>query len=1133
MFDFLKIKNIPEQDMESVSGFFIHPDAKFFISRKENLISYQDKTYNLEPGDLIRTESNLYLKSSYFGKIFGLDCVFNFRSLTVTVNSQLELPLIREMRLEEMRKNLTRLKGEVIADTTIGRTYPLFQMGTADWSVTAAEEINGKSDARFTLGLGAIIAGGEATASLYYNSLEPITEKQQQYLWRYVNNDFKPVKQVMLGKIATQATSTLYDPVIGVQFTNTPTTYRRSFGTYMLSDRTEPGWIVELYVNNVLVDYVKADASGFFKFEVPLVYGNSIVHLKFFGPWGEERSREQNINIPFNFLPANTFEYKVSAGIVEDSLFSKFSRASLNYGVSRRLTVGTGFEYLSSVSSGPTMPYISASWSVLNNLLLSGEYTYGVRTKGTLTYRLPSNLQFNINYTLYDKDQKAINYNYLEERKAEVSMPLRIGKFSSYQRLSVYQIVLPTFSYTTGEWLFSGSLFGVNTNLTTFALFTEESNPSVYTNLSLAFSLPGNLIIRPQTQYGFSDSKFQTVKVGLEKHLFEKGFLNLSLEKNFVNDLILAEIGFRYDFSFAQAGASVRQSDNKTSFVQYARGSLIYDNKTNYLGTDNRPNVGKGGISVIPYLDLNSNGKKDKGEPKAYGLNLHVNGGRIEKSERDSTIRILGLEPYTQCFIELDPNSFEDISWRLPVKTLNVTVDPNILKTVEIPVAIVGEASGVVTLEENGSKKGQGRMIISFMNLNKKPAGKTLTEDDGYFTYFGLVPGKYYVQVDTAQLRKLGMISEPDSIQFSIKEGIDGDVVSNLNFNLKKKSVEKTTLAPDIKKTPVARKDTSYMIIHEVTQELVTITEDSYAIQLGAFKVKANADALRSKLQKLLGRKVEIIVEDDFFKVRIDQIKEREEVDNIIDILRKNGITEIWLISLRAKKQQMVLVERQDTVRQITETPLTEPDETIGPDINFEFGAFRERANALELLKQLRKRYGNRIKMVFEDGFYKLRLKGESPMKKSVLEEMEKLGPELGKLRFNDLWLNLPVIPEESLTEVIERPVITVSRVDKIPEVPSVIFDKNLISLKQSKIIRPAQIPALSVSIRVGVFDKKSLAVKAQKKIASKLKLNAEIVEQWDQYTVIIRGFHTREETYKYYPELAAIGYPGVSLIEE
>jgi hypothetical protein len=59
------------------------------------------------------------------------------------------------------------------------------------------------------------------------------------------------------------------------------------------------------------------------------------------------------------------------------------------------------------------------------------------------------------------------------------------------------------------------------------------------------------------------------------------------------------------------------------------------------------------------------------------------------------------------------------------------------------------------------------------------------------------------------------------------------------------------------------------------------------------------------------------------------------------------------------------------------------------------------------------------------------------------------------------------------------------------------------------------------------------VALKAQRKITSKLKLKVEIVKQWDRYIVLIRGFHTREETYRYYPELAGLGYPGVSLIEE
>jgi len=116
--------------------------------------------------------------------------------------------------MEEMRQNLTRLKGEVKADTSIGQTRPMFQLGVADWAVIATEEINGITDATINLGLGAMILGGEATANLYYNNLNPFSEKQQHYLWRYVNNDFKAVRQVLAGKIATEATSTIYQPVI-------------------------------------------------------------------------------------------------------------------------------------------------------------------------------------------------------------------------------------------------------------------------------------------------------------------------------------------------------------------------------------------------------------------------------------------------------------------------------------------------------------------------------------------------------------------------------------------------------------------------------------------------------------------------------------------------------------------------------------------------------------------------------------------------------------------------------------------------------------------------------------------------------------------------------------------------------
>lgn len=1127
LFDFLKIRNLPSPGLETISGFFIAPDAKYVISRSESQIRYQDKVFNLEPGDLIRTESNLYLRASYFGKVFGLDCAFNFRSLSVTVNSKLELPLIREMRQEEMRKNITRLKGEIKADTTIGRSYPLFKFGMADWSAIAAEEVNGNSETSLNLALGAMIAGGEANASLYYNSNAPFLEKQQYYLWRYVNNDFTPLRQVMIGKIPVNAISSIYNPVIGIELTNTPTTYRRSFGSYTLSDKTEPGWIVELYVNNVLVDYVKADASGFFTFEVPLVYGNSIVRLKFYGPWGEERTREQNISIPFNFLPKNTLEYTISAGIEEDSIGSRYSRASINYGVTRSLTLGGGMEYLSSLLSNPAMPYLNASLRITNNILLYGEYAYGVRAKGTLTYRFPSNMQLDLNYTWYDKDQKAINYNYREERKAVLSMPLKIGNFFTYQRFSVNQIVLPAAKYTSGEWLFSGSLMGISTNLTTTALFLENSNPYVYSNLSMALRLPIGFVVMPQAQYSYSQKELISAKVSVEKHILDHAFMNLSYEQQFTSNLKMAELGFRYDFSFAQTGASVRQSNNKTTLVQYARGSLINDRKTKYLGADNRTNVGKGGIAIMPFLDLNSNGRKDPGEPKAYGLNLRANGGRVEKSERDSTIRILGLEPYTTCYIELDPNSFENISWRLQKPTLNVEVDPNILKLIEIPISVVGEATGTVKIEKDGEKRGLGRIIVSFFYANMKSAGKTLSEDDGYFSYFGLTPGRYSVMIDTGQLKTLNMISEPEIQTFVVKAGTEGDIINGLDFVVRTKH-DTTKIKTPATEKPVVRKDTSIMMIHEVTRELVTIAEDSYAIQLGAFKNKSFAEAMRRKLQRQISNKVDIIVEDGFYKVRIGDLKDRKEVDDIIAILHKNGVNELWVISLKAKKQQWVISERQDTVRTITER--TEP--AFGPDITIQLGAFREQSNAIALLQHLKARYGDRLKMVFDGNFYKIRLTGSPLLKQSVLDEMKKQAPSLGKLKFKDIWVVPPELATENLPEVHE-PEPPVNPVEWNREIPAVIKPGGPAGLTENKIIGSSMPSEPTVYLQVAVYHKKADALRAQRKIRSKLNLQVEIIQQWDYYHVVIKGFYTREETYKYYPELAGLGFPGVTLFEK
>lgn len=786
LFSYLKIKNTPTPNLDSITGFFINEQATYFIDRINNRIIYKDEAYDLYPGELIRTDTKLYLKADYFEYIFGLVCKFNFRSMAVTLTTDIQLPGIREIQQQKMRENLHRLQGNPPADTTIRRKHPLFQFGAMDWSANFSQQPNGINSNRANIRMGSMLAGGEALLALNLASNMPFEIENQNFLWRYVNNHNPYLRQVMAGRIGGASTASIYAPILGVQMTNTATTFRRSFGTYTLSDHTEPSWTVELYVNSVLIDYKKADASGFYTFDVPLIYGNTLITLKFYGPWGEERTREQNISIPFNFLPKNTVEYNASAGIIQDSLHGKFSRTSVNYGISRNFTIGGGYEYLSSLPGSQLMPFFNSSLKLASNLLFSGDYTHQVKSSANLSYNLQSKFQFDIHYTKYKKGQQAIIHNYLEERKISLSAPIHIKKLTLLNRLTVNQLVLPTTKYTTSEWMLSGSVFGINTNLSTYAVFMEQGNPYLYGNLSLGCRLPYQINCSPQAQFSYSDREINSVRVRMEKPVFKYGYLSLSYEKNFRGNQSAIEIGFRYDFNFGQLGAASRLSGNISTFTQYAGGSMVADPGSRYFGTSKSGNVGKGGFIIVPFLDINANGRKDRGEPKAPGLKLRASGGKIERNDKDTTIRIMGMEAYTDCLLELDQSSIDNIAWRITHKSLKAAVDPNIITEIDIPIQIVGEAAGMVMIQKDGRESGQGRIRLNFYNKKMELVAQTLSEGDGYFSYLGLLPGQYLVAIDPKQLENLSMSASPQFQEFEIHPDIDGDFIDNLEFTIRK-----------------------------------------------------------------------------------------------------------------------------------------------------------------------------------------------------------------------------------------------------------------------------------------------------------------------------------------------------------
>jgi hypothetical protein len=432
---------------------------------------------------------------------------------------------------------------------------------------------------------------------------------------------------------------------------------------------------------------------------------------------------------------------------------------------------------------------VNASLRLGSDLLLAGEYALGVRAKFVALYHLPSDLQLELDYTRYTRGQEAINNNYLEERKATVSFPFRSRKFTLFSRISFYQAILPlteltpASKYTTGEGLLSGVLFGVNTNLTTYVWFTQQAPAYVYSSLSMAFRLPARIILTPQVQYEYSQHRISDLRAEMGKYLTARGFFNVYYENNIKSHFTSVGIALRYNFSFASTSMSGTRIDHAVAMVESAAGSLLYDDRTKYVGHDKQGAVGKGGLLIEPYLDLNGNGKRDPGEPRVSGVTIRINGGIVQDNSADTSIRVSGLEAYASYILHLDA-SFESIAWEIRNKTIRVVIDPNQFKVLEIPVAIYGEVTGTVYLKENGNQQPLGRIVVCFFHGDRSPAGQAITEADGSFDFAGLAPGAYSAEVSAGQLEKLHLVCRPWTLPFNILPKKDGDVAEGLAFIL-------------------------------------------------------------------------------------------------------------------------------------------------------------------------------------------------------------------------------------------------------------------------------------------------------------------------------------------------------------
>jgi len=778
VFSFMQIRIDVSADGGVLSGFIMREESIYSIDPATRRARVAGRDEHLPAEDIVTTEERTYVRSDLFGPLFGLDCSFDMRALEVRFARNNDIPAVRALlrskqRLETAENNDP---ANVPVDREVAPTPAAGNLGALDWGVTASTSRDGIPTSVLSLDCGGELIGGSVEASLLLLGEQPTTWRTLTARWhRLLDLPAMLPQQVVVGTLGGMASG----PMLGARVTNTNPIGRRGFGTYVISDRTEAAWVVELYLNHQLVDIVRTDQTGEYRFEIPLWYGTTRATLKFYGPYGEERTHQRTIIIPYTFLPSGEVEYSGAVGaIVEQASTIPAADFKVGIGVTSWLSFGANMEWEERGLGRDLTHAYTAALRIGDNMLCEGSYAPGSFADGSIAMVLPFRSSFDIRWRA---DMVPGNAQNDVRANLDIPIPALLG---SLDLSGSYRTIGPS-SFRRGGASLNGSVAGVPVSLSASLEWTGIDRVelvSARSRLAASLFLPFGPMVRPIAEVDWLSGSIIAASLEANIPLSSGTALFGTVTRVTETALIVGTFGARLDLPFTNVSTHGISTAGGTVTRTSATGSIWMDTEGGTTLVRGASSIGRGGVTVRPFLDRDNDGVRDNEEPLLPNTSVTINGGVVTSAWGDSLIRVLDLEPYIPYVMTISAVSFENLNWRPRWSTWRIRTLPNVFETIDVPIVITGEVEGSVVRRVGGVEAGVAGMRVRFRASDGNIVDSTVTESGGGFLHIGLAPGDYRAELDSDQLRRMRMSCDTPSIPITIRATDEGDLVEGLTF---------------------------------------------------------------------------------------------------------------------------------------------------------------------------------------------------------------------------------------------------------------------------------------------------------------------------------------------------------------
>lgn len=790
----LRIHYVLDPQNRRIGGFIVDPDSSYSIDLPAGVATFGDRRIPLPDSSFIPSDIEIYALPGALEAIFGFRFVVDLRNLIVRVSSATPLPVADAVERELRRARIE--SAELIqpdAPLRYARERALFGGGLLQYAFTAAR-VGSSFDYTADLAAGGEVAGGDIQGRM----LAARTDGQLDVLdtdlrWRYVYGEDRWLNQIAVGTSFSNG----LQPVEyhGLRLTNAPVRPRDRLGAHLVTGATEPGWEVELYVGGQLIGFTQADAQGHFALTMPLVYGTSLITLRFYGPGGQIVVEDRRVEVPFEFVPEGRLDYVIDAGRTARDRYSLLHGGAV-YGIRDWLSARGGLEYLGAPQASEPTPFLGVSARLRRNVIADleaapGAYvrvdaeasptpnsSYGfsyTRTAGESFY-FPSDLQHQLRVRAFAPadlwvangslrlvgearwfDNGFVTYN--TELAAVANIP-NLKPSLAYRRIG---IVRNGDDLLGAEEISAGALYRV---------------PAMRERFDW---LNGTLVVG-QAGYQLNGGGLGRISLEASRTLLRDGRIAVGFEHDPISEDTRFSIRYFFDGPLVRSGLTVQQRSQETFTSGYVRGAVAYDPLRQRPLFSGREWLGSSAASIRLFVDRDNNGRYGAGEPL-----IDPNAIRFRRSiatviGADSVLRTADLQAYNRYSVEIDQGRIKNPLWVPRFENFSFETDPNGYKRVDVPFYTAGVVEGTVLRRVGDALQPLSGVRVRLRSLDGRADVTVPTFSDGSYYHMGLPPGRYEASVDPGQLAILSAVAAP--VSFEVDATAEGDFVEGIDIVL-------------------------------------------------------------------------------------------------------------------------------------------------------------------------------------------------------------------------------------------------------------------------------------------------------------------------------------------------------------